>query len=275
MINNWFFLFCGGNLKFNNYFNRLAILVAVFSGLYQGCAKKTEDKVLVKDCVLPDDQKATLSGRWSATPIPLALNVSQLGFSAQEVATIAKSADTWNHFTLSSQGLQIVNYGSQDSPNVSGASKPLAICTQSIIEGEKFTGSVLIIKQGAWPYPNHNAIALTSFCTRAATGSLSEIYIAILELNYQDFFVAGKKAPDLQSIVLHEMGHVIGLDHSCDLRQKAGFPDCRSNDLPPSYLNAAMFPSFGFDDSGHGEQRQALNENDQGRANCLYKDLKK
>jgi hypothetical protein len=92
-----------------------------------------------------------------------------------------------------------------------------------------------------------------------------------MELNYRDFFVAGKKQPDYQSILLHEFGHLIGLGHSCEVGASAGYPDCNGT-IPQSIFESAMFPVVQFTGLV-GEQRRTLRENDMARANCLYSDI--
>ena len=95
--------------------------------------------------------------------------------------------------------------------------------------------------------------------------------MADLELNYEGFFTEGKKQPDLQTIVLHEFGHLLGLQHSCEVNpKKPGVPNCTADDVNPDYLSALMYPQFSFFDDGTGEQKQSLFTNDQGRGNCLY-----
>ena len=89
-----------------------------------------------------------------------------------------------------------------------------------------------------------------------------------MEVKYQNFFISGKKLPDLQSIITHEMGHMIGVNHSCESTGKTGTPACNSS--PAEYFAAIMFPVFGFDASGLGESKRVLQDNDEGRANCLY-----
>lgn len=245
------------------------IVLAVGLGL-GGCARSNKNAKLVRDCVLPDDQKNTLSGRWTSLPVPIAVKANN--FNDEEMSKLSVAAETWNRFTKSSLGIESLNHGNGAETNQSQANKSPAICSQSIIRDHEFTGQVVIYKYTTWPYTNHNAIALTTFCPKPMK-PYPEIFSAIMELNYQDFFVEGKKLPDLQSIFLHELGHLLGLNHSCEVRKASGVPDCRSSDLPVTYYQASMFPIFNFDSSGIGERRQALGENDQGRANCLYKDL--
>ena len=243
----------------------------VFTAFATACALGTDSggPPLVTTCTVPTDQSGTISGHWNVTPIPIALH--QGDFQASEVSAITGAADTWNTFYTATQNLKTLDYGTDPSnPRVSTAAKPSALCASGIVQGSQFSGQVMVYKQGTWPYPNlPNAIALTSFCPLPAT-PIASFYMAIMEVNYQNFFVQGKKLPDLQSIFLHEFGHLHGLNHSCESFQKTGTPNCNDPNLNPDYLAASMFPVFGFDQLGNGEQKRSLASNDQGRANCLY-----
>jgi len=243
------------------------LLVAV--GLTSACSLDKQKKRVVKECILPTDQNGTLSGHWRTTAVPIALHAG--AFSAEETRIITSAADTWNEFYAASLGMAAIDYGGDPiNPRTSSSSKPSNLCGQGIVNGATFTGNVVIYKYGNWPYSNmQDVIALTPFCSVPAA-PLPVIFNAVLELNYQNFFVAGRRIPDLKSIVIHEFGHLMGLNHSCESTNKTGFPNCTSSSIDPSYIAASLFPVFSFDGSGFGESRQALNENDQGRANCLY-----
>jgi hypothetical protein len=97
--------------------------------------------------------------------------------------------------------------------------------------------------------------------------------MAVIEINYQNFFVDGKKLPDLESIILHEFGHLMGLNHSCEAAAKTGVPSCNQSGLNPDYISASMYPVFAFSTDGTGEQKRDLGTNDESRANCLYQSL--
>jgi hypothetical protein len=225
---------------------------------------------LIKTCELPTDQTGTLAGMWKTQPVPVAFQAGV--WQDDEKAAITAGADTWNTFYNASIGMpKALDYGDASSPRESSAPVPTTLCASGILQGSAFIGQVVIYKQGKWPHPNlPNAMALTSFCPIPGT-PLPSMYMAIMEANYQNFFVEGQKVPDLQTIFLHEFGHLMGLGHSCESQPpNANVPNCSESNLNPDYFDAVMFPVFGFDEDGNGQQKRSLEPNDQGRANCLY-----
>jgi hypothetical protein len=248
------------------------LLAAGLTAVLSGCALNLSgsEASVIKTCVLPTDQKATLAGKWKALPIPVAFH--QGDFADSEISAITAAADTWNSFYSSSLGIkQVIDYGSDGSVRTSTQSVPSDACTQGLIQGTTFTGQVVIYKQAVWPHSGASTtMALTSFCTRASS-PIPLMYMAYMEVNYQGFFRDGFKQPDLQTIIGHEFGHLLGLYHSCDGGSKtSGKPDCNASGLDSSYKTAVMYPTFGFNADLSGEQKRSLQSNDQGRANCLY-----
>lgn len=241
------------------------------------CAKKKAVKpavkksALVKECVLPPDQVGTILARWKVLPVPIAVKTNN--FEPTEVAEISAAVKTWNSFYGQSLSLTVLDSGDPLRSVDSKLPATGTLCSQGILQGNQYAGQVVIYKHGQWPYPNAEVIALTSNCPVPAK-PMNNIYMAIMEINYQHFFVEGTKIPDLQSIFLHEFGHLLGLDHSCNTQTKTGFPVCSDPKMPESYLKAVMFPVIPFTSDGKGESRRSLNDNDMGRANCLYQDMK-
>ncbi len=256
----------------------MAMYALLFTSAHlTGCAFGTTPKAksLVTTCVLPTEQAGTLAGHWRTTPVPLAFH--QGDFSAEELNAITAAADAWNAFFTASQGITVLDYGAAGNARTSSAAVPGNVCAQGILQGTSFNGQVVIYKQSTWPHPGtvNSTIALTTFCTTPGAPTpqvpLPSTYMAYMEVNAQGFFSAGRKVPDLQTIILHEFGHLLGLLHSCDSgTTKPGMPDCQKPELKQEFSEAVMFPVFGFNEDATGEQRRELTSNDQGRANCLY-----
>lgn len=236
-----------------------------------GCSSSNKKKKVIKECVRNEDQASMYMGKWSATPVPIAVKASQ--FNAEELSALTEAVAVWNDFFQASKTISVLDAGSGTVPTTS-ASLPSTACLTGIMGQAGFTGQVAIYKQGAWPNAyTHSAIAITNVChPPGVTSEETTFFNATMELNYQDFFVSGKRVPDLKSIFIHELGHLLGMDHSCDAAATTttGRNSCRTAGAPDLYLSAVMFPVVQFYSDGTAESRVELGDNDMGRANCLY-----
>ncbi|MBI2712769.1 MAG: hypothetical protein HYX41_07955 [Bdellovibrio sp.] len=104
---------------------------------------------------------------------------------------------------------------------------------------------------------------------RCRAGEKLSKQVVIINPNYVN-------ASQLQSVLLHELGHSTGLDHSC--LQNGGrddFAGCLKLADDHPYKKAVMYPVLSvFVNSQNGTSgpqiKEALQENDEGRAKCLY-----
>ncbi len=261
-------------LKNVTRFQRFALVAVVALGLsgLASCAPPEDQEAYTATCNLPVDQKNTLTGRWKFAPIMISFSLG--AFNSYEMGLMMDAADTWNRFYQATHGFDIIDYGSRAVPRQNDRPRPYGnICQTTLLNSSgSFAGSVVIYKDTTWPANfAAAAIAITSTCASTTTATVAPFYSAMMEINYQNFFVAGKQLPDLTSIVVHELGHLLGLDHSCAQTGAGAKPPlCSGSSLDASYYDAVMYPTVSFKADGNGTVRRSLNSNDQGRANCLY-----
>ena len=77
-----------------------------------------------------------------------------------------------------------------------------------------------------------------------------------------------------QSVAVHELGHVVGLDHSCsDKADTPNYVSCLSSKVKADYSQAVMFPYMvgAPERASHVEYKDELRDNDRLRAACLYR----
>ena len=237
------------------------LALGAMAGLVLSCAGKTAD--LSTQCVTNADQATLFKGHWTAHPIPLAVIVTD--FSSSELDALDAAIQVWNDFFQQSKGFQLYLSGSSDYSLMSAGSARYTsanICSQSVIGPSGFGGKIMIYKDlSGWNYGS-SVIALTSLCPVITANSTYRSFTsAMMEINYQNYFTNGNPVPDLQSIITHELGHVLGLDHSCTGSGCTNAPD--------DYVSAVMYPTLGFT-GGQGVQKRELTTNDEDRANCLY-----
>ncbi len=133
---------------------------------------------------------------------------SQLrGISVGDVASATANAlATWSHATCGRPGV-----------GAWGPAGPaLAFDVRSLERGSSLVGgSAVRFRDRDWPHHDlHTNVALTTLTIEKSTGVIVE---AAVELNSfsQPFFSDGSSNRyDLELVLLHEMGHVLGLSHS-------------------------------------------------------------
>jgi hypothetical protein len=78
------------------------------------------------------------------------------------------------------------------------------------------------------------------------------------------------------SLFVHELGHVVGLDHSCNDENRSDFRGCSTLPIDHDYRKAAMFPILGSNRGdgvgfyGYPDLKETLQKNDIERTQCLF-----
>jgi hypothetical protein len=192
---------------------------------------------------------------WTQVSVPLTAytnDFTQTSMTCAEVANaVQQAAAAWSAGSNACTYLELV-------PTLSTAATPLAVN-----DGH----NTLIFHSTVWchvgangncdlPYDS-SALAVTTDTANTATG---QIYDADVEVNLVDYRWADvvadpslASAMDLQNALTHELGHLIGLDHSCfdSLTSASGvrpdgddgqpIPDCAT--APVDVQATTMFPS--------------------------------
>lgn len=77
----------------------------------------------------------------------------------------------------------------------------------------------------------------------------------------------------LESVALHELGHVVGLDHSCDMSaDQENYIQCSKVPSTHEYRKAVMYPTL-IKSLTQPEIKGALTNNDMTRASCVLKNF--
>ena len=242
--------------------NRLLLLLALGVSA-TGCGKGAYDpKTAGEECGLPVNQHDSFMVRMN--PDGPARVMIDGRFSNQERFIIERAISTWNSFGEASSARR--PYFSVDyDASVSSAEMP------SDKNDCQFDGSdsrfriVMDNDESHWA-----ALGLSD----ANPGVTIRCRVSTRLVRQTVFLNLNHTRPDqLESITLHELGHAIGLDHSCapgsGSRRYAG---CGQLAEEHPYRIAVMFPTLRISSlmTGSSETKEYLRGNDRERANCVY-----
>jgi hypothetical protein len=213
-------------------------------------------------CPMPDDQRGAFMPELP-TDHPVRVRVDQR-FSAQENGFIGKAVSVWNQYAKIHHDRAFFSF------NPSGVDAYANPVTQEFCGKAPDDRSFFYIAREDddtnWRNlrldPNVPGVTIRCYGDHQLTKQ-----VVVIQTNHLGM-------DQFMSIVLHELGHAVGLDHSC--QQGPGRDDYRSCDgLADNhpYRLALMHPVFRVGVNGVGTDiKENLRGNDVERANCLYRD---
>lgn len=230
------------------------------------------------NCQLPKDQgRGSIMGAWERLPIPVVMdNDFYLTDGGEAMPSLRGAIQTWNRWA-NVRGLTAFTIHNDGSGVGAGMEIPeLTDCSQA-----SYSGAVTDMV-GIWKistYGNHanqrescgSQLKILPDGVQGQTDWVtlnSKIVGASVLLNFEGFNAPGKRVIDVESLLLHELGHVLGLLHSCNgstdgASDGTSAPACST--ARAAYTDAVMFPFLEV-----AQQRRQLEQNDYDRINCLY-----
>jgi hypothetical protein len=239
-------------------------------------------------CALPKDQgKGSLNGQWASLPVPVVFDRDfYVTDNGQAAPALRGALQTWNVWA-GLRGMQAFSLKNDGTGLSAGRDIPeLTDCAQASYSSSvadmvgvwKITGAGFRANRRASCGTNTDGSPgkILPFGVQGQTDWIivaGRIVGSSILLNFEDYNTPGKPRIDLESLLLHEMGHVLGLLHSCNGSGGGGTdstssPPCTTGGVlvaPPQYANAVMFPFLEV-----AQERRQLQQNDYNRINCLY-----
>jgi hypothetical protein len=146
--------------------------------------------------------------------VPLAWPSSCVGYSLQRDASSQLALDDVRPIAARAFGAWSAVACGTGTPSILAAPLADVACARAEYVEDGPNANVVVFRDAAWPYPASAALALTTVTYVLDSG---EIRDADLEINSADATLTTSDTNvevDLESILTHEAGHVLGLAHS-------------------------------------------------------------
>ena len=197
------------------------------------------------------------------TQEPVTVGIDSRFTSAQQ-SEIMKSIDVWNDYGRKNTGRDFFR---ASVTRVPGGSQPAAREDCKFSAGEANGSGFRIVKEDNSKYWKSLNLSEQNGAATVRCSSGGKLLRQVVMIN-----TTNSPPEQFMSISLHELGHTLGLGHSCtNGAGTADYASCGSLQPDHAYRVAVMYPVLQLFGDGKVETKELLRQNDTERTDCLYK----